>query len=179
MSERVKQIRSTVNTVVQLEHEWVRKDIGHGDAKCTPWIPFPWYDFTALVAEAVTEVDGDRFLEIGAGVGTKMMLARDIFGFEVRGIECVPEYAARAREAGLDVVTADALHWDGYAGYDLVWFNRPYADADMQAKLEAKIWHDVSPGTVVIAANLEAPPPPHFYPVLDDGEVRRWIVQKM
>lgn len=179
MTARTQQIRETIAKITTLDTEWMNPSVGHDDpGQYIPWLPFPWHDFVSLVAEALPDMPGNHFFEIGAGIGTKMMLAKEIFGFDVTGIERVPEYAARARKLGLTVINADALAWNGYGGYGMVWFNRPFADPLTQAKLEAKVWDEVSPGTVVIGVNLEAPPPVSWYPILDDREVRRWISQK-
>ncbi len=174
------QVRSAMTTAAELDRKWLRADVGHEDtSRYTPWIPFPLYDFVALMAEALPETAGDRFLEVGCGVGSKLLLAGTVFGLNARGIERVPEYVAEARRHGLAVDAADALDYPGYGDFDLLFFNRPLADPVLQAALEAKIWCEVPAGAVVIGANLEAPPPASWYPVLDDGEVRRWISQKL
>jgi SAM-dependent methyltransferase len=181
MTNHAQLIRSTIGAVVALDAEWRTSPAGRDDLSTyLPYMPTPpWPDFVALLAEALPEaVTGDRFLEIGAGVGTRMMLAEAVFGLDVHGVERVPEYVKAARERGLQVDEADALGWDGYGGYDIVFFNRVFADQDSQARLEQQVYAGMKPGAVVIAANLLAPPPRTWYPVLDDGEVRRWILQK-
>lgn len=179
MTARTDQIRRTIGDVVLLDEEWRRNPAGRDDPAYLPWMPFIWPDFLALIGEALPEVTGDRFLDIGCGCGTKMMLAEEVFGLTVHGIERVPEYVAAARQRGLTVTEADALDWDGYGKYDLIFFNRPFFDKDRQALLEKQVWADMKPGAVVIAANLLAPPPQSFALILDDSEVRRWIKQKV
>jgi trans-aconitate methyltransferase len=179
VSDQEKLIRSVIGTVIAQEHQWLASSAGRDNlATYTPWMPFPWPDFVALVAEAFPETTGDKYLEVGAGVGTKMMLAEAIFGLDVHGVERVPEYVAAARERGLPVEEADALGWGGYGDYDIIFFNRVFQDRGLQERLEQQVWADMKSGAVVIAANLLAPPPATWYPILDDGEVRRWILQK-
>jgi trans-aconitate methyltransferase len=179
VTTRTQQIRATIGEVIALDAEWRAKEAGRDNqATYLPWMPFSWPDFIALVAEALPEVTGDQFLDIGAGVGTKMMLAENVFGLDACGVERVPEYVKAAHERRLTVIEADALTYDGYGDYDLVFFNRPFYDKNLQAQLEQRVWENMKSGAVVIAVNLLAPPPPSWYLILDDREVRRWIFQK-
>ena len=171
-------IRDALSTAAELDRQWMTPESGRDDPRCTPWMPFPVHDFIALVAEALPETSGDRFLEIGCGIGTRMLVAQAVFGLEVSGIERVPEYARAAAELGLDVQVTDALGWGGYSKPDLIWFNRPFRDPVQQRQLEMQVWQDAAPDTVIICANLENTPPPDWWLVLDDREVRRWIVRK-
>lgn len=180
MSTRSEHIHGMIATVNQMEAAWRKTAAGRENlAVYLPWMPFPWPDFVALVAEAMPEVQGDLFLDVGSGPGTKMMLAEEIFDLSTHGIELVPEYVKQARQLGLTVTEADALGWDGYGKYDLIFFNRPFFDRDQQAQLEQQVWDGMKPGAVVIGVNLMEPPPSSWYPILDDGEVRRWISQKL
>ena len=169
-----------ISTVVTLDREWMgRTSIGRDMPETyLPWMPFSWPDFIALVAEALPEITGDKFLDVGCGVGTKMMLAEEIFDLDVHGIERVPEYVKEARGRGLTVTEADARGWNGYGDYDIIFFNRPFFSQEMQAELEQQVWDDMKPGAVIIGVNLLAPPPASWHPILDDGEVRRWVLQK-
>jgi trans-aconitate methyltransferase len=179
MTARTQQIRSMISTTVALDHEWMTRPAGRDEPTLyLPWMPFSWPDFVALVAEALPETTGDRFLDIGCGIGTKMMLAEEIFGLNVQGVERVPEYVKEARQHGLVVAEADVLGWDGYNEFDLVFFNRPFYDQARQRELEQRVWANMKSGAVVIGVNLIDPPPSSWYLILDDHEVRRWIMQK-
>jgi hypothetical protein len=79
-------IREVMTQAARLEREWLGKDPGT-DSRYLPWMPFSIPAFIALAAEALPETSGNRFLDIGAGAGTKMLLAREIFGLRVTGIE--------------------------------------------------------------------------------------------
>lgn len=180
MSKRSDQIASCLRVVDRLKQEWMQKVPGAGDATHTPWMPFPTYDLIPLLAAAVAEADGgDRFLEIGCGPGPNMMLADEIFGLDVQGIERVPEYVAQARQQGLLVHEADAGEWKGYGDYDILWFNRPFRDRDAQRALEDLVWSEMREGAVVICANLENKPPSTWYMIDEDWEVRRGVWQKL
>lgn len=172
------EIRDVLRTATELDYEMSVHPGGRDNPDCTPWMPFPMFDFIALTAEALQETRGDRFLEVGCGPGTRMLLAREIYGFDVTGIERTAAYAERGHQLGLKIEVADAMAWKGYGNFDLVWFNRPFRDRSLQRQLEAKIWDALSPGAVVMCANLENPPPSSWILVLDDWEIRRGIWQK-
>jgi len=170
----------------RLDRDWMRKVDQDEDEKVlyTPWMPFPNRQFTALLIEAVpdaVEAGGahPRFLDIGCGPGSKMIIAREVAGMDAHGFDRVPEYVQAAREQGLSVEIADALGWKSYADFHLIWFNRVFRDPRLQAQLEEQVWDGMAPATVVITANLENPPPPsRFHVILDDQEARRGIYLK-
>jgi SAM-dependent methyltransferase len=172
-------IRETMWTTARLEREWSGKIPDTDKSRC-PWMPFPMHAFISLLDEAFAVARGNRFLDIGCGVGTKMMRARDQYGLDVTGIEAIPEYAAEAGRHGLDVRIGDAADYGGYGDHDLIWFYRPLRDQDLQAALEKTVWDQMAPGAVVMIAGLEAPPPsPAFWPELDDWELKRGIYRKL
>jgi hypothetical protein len=148
---------------MRLDREWMRKATGRDDPRSTPWMPFPLFDFIALVAEALPESAGDALLEVGCGIGTRMRVAHDLYGLDCHGIDRVPEYVAQATELlpegmpGVTAEVADALGWDGYGKYDLLWFNRPFADRVLQRQLEAQVWSDMKPGDAAAACLVAGP----------------------
>ena len=181
-------IAAVLRTVLQVEqkHRGLVIQSEREHAMFTPWMPFQPFRFWAMAGEAMTEISfppdparRPRALEIGAGPGTKMLILRELLGFEVHGIEYYDEYAVTARALGLDVVTADAGDWADYGGYQLIWFNRVFRDKAAQALLERRVWDLASPGTVIMCAYLEDRPPMSWYPVLDAwGDDRTGIWQK-
>jgi SAM-dependent methyltransferase len=166
--------------VEQLEREWMQKVPEDPGTRLTyaPWMPFNIPAFENLLFDAFCEAPGNRFLEIGCGIGTKMLLAREFYGLDVFGIERVPEYVAQAVKLDLDVAEADAAGWYNYGAFDLIWFNRVFRDPVTEAALELQVWEDMAPGAVVMCANLNAPPPPGWLIVLDDLELHRGAWQK-
>lgn len=178
MNSRAEAVAATMRRAVQLDQQWQRK-VPEDDRRYTPWMPFSTPAFVALLAEAMPEAQpagGDiRFLDIGCGPGSKMLIARDLFGLDATGFDRVPEYVAAARSLGLDAHDADAGHYAAYGRFQVIWFNRVARDAAIQARIEAKIWRDAADGTLVICANLEDRPPSSWFPVLDDWDDRRGI----
>jgi len=176
-----REIGGTIRTAAEMERSWQGKipQAPAEKARYTPWMPFQLFRFIAMLAEALPEITGPHFLEIGAGIGTKMRVAEEMFLLDVHGIELADEYAAVARTMGLDVVTADALDWPGYGGYDLIWCNRVFRDPEPQRQLEDRVWRTSDPGAVIMCANLETRPPVSWYPVLDEwDDCRAGIWQK-
>jgi SAM-dependent methyltransferase len=166
-------IRESMKLTTRLEREWTGKIQDTDKSRC-PWMPFPMHAYISMLDEAFLAAPGNRFLDIGCGVGTKMIRARDQYGMDVTGIEIVPEYAAEAGRHGLDVRIGDAADYGGYGDHDLIWFYRPFRDPDLQAALEKLVWDGMAAGAVVMTAGLEAPPP-GFIPWLDDLELKRGI----
>jgi SAM-dependent methyltransferase len=172
-------LREAMKAAARLEKEWRGKIPDNDKSRC-PWMPFPMSAYILLLDEAFLAAPGNRFLDVGAGVGSKMLRARDTYGLDITGIEIVPEYAAEAGRAGLDVRLGDALDFRDYGDYDLIWLYRPFRDPGLQADLERIIWDQMAPGAIVMCAGLEAPPPsPQFWPELDDLELKRGIYRKL
>ncbi len=176
---RSQEIRDILQQAARLDREWQGK-ADTGDRAYTPWMPFNTAEFLTLLIEAIGEAPGDRFLEIGSGIGTKLLLAGQIFGLEVHGIERVQEYSNQAvallgpdRDFSWRVTNADAIDYDGYGKFDIIWFNRPFRDPVMQSALEQQVWAETAHGSVVICANLEDRPPSSWLIVDDDWERRR------
>jgi trans-aconitate methyltransferase len=178
VSSTAQEIRAAIARAQQLDAQWQRNPAGRDDARSTPWMPFPLFDFIALVAEALPDSAGESFLEVGCGIGTRMLVASTVFGLDAHGIDRVDEYVAQASELGCSAEVADALTWDDYGKYDVIWFNRPFRDRGLQRQLEARVWEAMKPGAVVIWANLEMPPPANWWPVLIDTDRPRGITQK-
>lgn len=166
-----------IRTAARTDGEW-RQKVEQDEterSRYLPWMPFPLPVFVSMLYEAVAEAPGDRFLEIGCGPGSKLLVAQELFGLDVHGIERTAAYVAAAWELGLAAEVADAAGYPRYGDPDIIWFNRPFRDPDPEYKLECQVWADMKPGAVVMCANLEYPPPSSWPLILDDLEARRGI----
>lgn len=177
MSARSGTVASVMRRAAQLDRDWQRKG-PVTDPRFTPWMPFNLGEFTGLLAEAVAGYEpGDdediSFLDVGCGPGSKMLVARDIFGLDALGFDIQREYVAAACSLGLNAHQGDARIWPGYGRAQITWFNRVARDPGIQARIESKVWEDTAPGAVVMCANLENRPPQAWFPVVDDWEARR------
>jgi SAM-dependent methyltransferase len=99
-----------------------------------------------------------RFLDVGCGAGLKVVTAIEFFPCS-DGLEYDPGYARAAQSLfgamGLGqcrVIEGDAMAFEGYDDYDVVYFYRPMRDLDATRALEARIAVAVRPGTILIAA---------------------------
>lgn len=173
---RTGDIRTVLATVTELDRQWKGKVTVPADA--TPWMPSDPAQFLVLLIEAIAEAPGDTFLEVGCGIGTRMLLAQELFGLKCYGIEREHEYIKQAWGLGLTAEPVDALGWQSYRDFGIVFFNRPFQDTVKQAQLERQVWEDMAPGAVVIAMNLLAPPPSAWIIVTDDWEARRGVWMK-
>ena len=173
-------VRELLTEIRQVERKWQKQvDVGDEDM-FAGWMPSDVAQFLVLLIEAIAEAPGRGFLEIGCGPGTKMMLARDLFGLDVSGFDRVPEYVVAAREQGLNVATCDAMRFDAYERFDIVFFNRPFRDRAAQRELERLVYGKIRRGAVVICMNLETQPPGDKYLVVtDDWESRRGVWLKL
>jgi predicted O-methyltransferase YrrM len=94
---------------------------------------------------------------VGCGGGIKVLLAAEYFP-RADGLEYDAGYAATARQV-LDragrlpsrVIHADALSFDGYGEYDVIYFYQPMKSPDGLRALEQRIATQARPGTILIA----------------------------
>jgi SAM-dependent methyltransferase len=172
-------LRESIKLAAKLEKDWLGQVPEINRQHC-PLMPFPMHAFISLLDDGFTAAPGNRFLDVGAGPGSKMIRARDSYGMDVTGIEVVPEYAAEAGRRGLDVRVGDALDFTDYGDFDLIWLYRPFRDPDLEADLEKIIWDGMRAGAIVMCAGLEAMPPAgSFWPELYDLELNRGIYRKL
>ncbi|MEM9247618.1 MAG: methyltransferase domain-containing protein [Pseudomonadota bacterium] len=106
-----------------------------------------------------------RFGDVGCGGGVKLVMARRFFG-HCTGIEYESQYVANAevflKKVGLpnlDVEHADALTYEEYGKFDVLYFYRPMrSDQDLE-RLEQQVVANVKPGTLILAPyNLHLQP---------------------
>lgn len=130
---------------------------------CWPDIPLPPSRFlghahTAYrVALAQRRPGPLRFLDVGCGGGIKVLLAAEFFA-RADGLEYDAGYAATARQV-LDragrlpsqVIHGDALTYDGYGDYDVLYFYQPMKSLEGLRALEERIATQARPGTILIA----------------------------
>lgn len=98
-----------------------------------------------------------RFLDVGAGIGTKLLVAEGL-GLRATGIEIRPEYIEVARRLELNVELADAMTWDRYAEFDIVYAYRPMMTQESQAVLDARIQTMMRPGGVLFLVGYVSAP---------------------
>jgi len=168
-----KDIKNILAETMAEDLEWLTHGRVPGqkpDPVYNPWMPFQMADFVAIMTECVAQSEGRMFLDVGSGIGTKLAVAQELFDLEAMGIEYDPVMAGYADDSGRVTLTCDALKYEGYDRYDIIWMYRPFRDPLSQAKLEHKIYEAMKPGAIIAGAALCAPP--HgFEIIIDDWEI--------
>lgn len=116
------------------------------------------------------QVRKKKFLDVGCGIGTKLLLAGS--QFETFGLEINSKYAEMARQlvdigystcdckddkdcgfrhAKTHIFEGDALKFNRYDEFDVIYFYRPFQDDRKQRRLEAQIIEQAKEGAVVLA----------------------------
>lgn len=101
-----------------------------------------------------------RFGEAGAGIGTKLYLAKNKYNLVEYGYEINPDYVARAKELDVSIEVRDLRaepkpEWDIY---DIVYTARPFKDDDEEVAWEQEVQDAMRPGAVLIAAYVARKP---------------------
>jgi SAM-dependent methyltransferase len=145
-------------------------DVYHG------FRPFPLGKFGGLFLAAYSawkargRTGEARFLEVGCGIGTKLVLIQEVFstydvqadGFDVDA-SLVEQADQLLRSHGLrgicDVWRDYAEDFDLYDDYDIVYLNRPIADYERMAVLEQHVFNTMQFGAILIHCNPLTRPP--------------------
>ncbi|HVT98893.1 MAG TPA: class I SAM-dependent methyltransferase [Acidobacteriaceae bacterium] len=161
-----------IRQVQETEHRW----FAQGDPKSPtlPWMPFQQSAFLAMLYDCIPEMSGRKFLDVGCGPGTKMQLAKHVYGLDVSGLEISPEMARAAGAVGT-VTCVDALKAPRgtFSSYDLIWLYRPFRDSELEWLLESRIMKEMKPGAILAGGAWEICPADHkWVTVVDDWELR-------
>ncbi|MEM9049630.1 MAG: class I SAM-dependent methyltransferase [Pseudomonadota bacterium] len=114
-------------------------------------VHFAW---RVLAAQGRSETA--RFIDVGSGAGSKVVLASRVFA-QADGLELDPGYAEASRRmlgqrftTNCRTIEGDALEFDGFDGYDVIYFFLPIRDRDAMRALEDRIIARARPRTVLI-----------------------------
>ncbi|TDL85489.1 hypothetical protein [Meridianimarinicoccus aquatilis] len=101
-----------------------------------------------------------RFLDVGCGVGLKVVSALEFFP-SADGLEYDAGYARTSKAlfkamglAQCGSIHGDAVSFDKYADYDVIYFYRPMRNEEGLKKMENQIVEHARPGTILIAPYL-------------------------
>ncbi len=97
-----------------------------------------------------------KFLDVGCGLGTKCMLAKE-YGLIANGIDINSQYALVAANMGIEVQCINALEYPHYGLYDVIYWYLPIKDRPKQAQLEIKIFKGASPTAILYPASNYMP----------------------
>lgn len=151
-----------------------------GNDERLPYMPFQLADFTAILFEAAAETNGTFFLDVGAGTGSKMMIAEELFSLNAYGIEIdenlvlASSYNRNRRLTCTCALTGDV----DYSIYDIIWLYRPFRDPELEAKLENRIRQEMKPEAILAGGAWELEPPRHWETIVDDWDCKRGAYKK-
>lgn len=160
------ELYAAFNTMLRLEKRWIPQVSGKGREHSFPYVPYPLGLFFSALQTARTHfmqfdqerTEPRRFLDVGCGIGTKVVLACQL-GWSGDGLDFVPEYVEAARELvtnGSRIFQANALQFGEYESYDLVYAYRPLMTDERMAELVAYICDNTRPGTLLYLPTYEA-----------------------
>ncbi|MEM0937144.1 MAG: class I SAM-dependent methyltransferase [Pseudomonadota bacterium] len=133
------------------------------DHGCFADIPLPVRKFDALMLAAYRLMlargkrDGVRFLDVGCGGGTKLVIARRYFSachgleYDKGYVEEGTRFLDKLGRLNMTIEHADALAYTGYDAFDIIYFYRPMRTDDRLAELERQVMRHARPGTLVLA----------------------------
>ncbi len=115
------------------------------------FIPFPCGAFVDMLTEAFFLLGHDRnkkFLDIGCGFGSKVILACSLF--DGYGIEYNQDYVDKANLLGLNRVgLGDAFTFNKYDQFDLLYYYRPIHDDARYRIFENLVHRNMKVGALV------------------------------
>lgn len=115
------------------------------------FVPFPCGAFVDLVLEAFFVLGQDKskkFLDVGSGIGSKVILASPFF--DAYGIDYNEKYVEKAKQIGMNRVgLVNALEFDRYDNFDLIYYYRPIANMEKYGIFENMVYTQMKPGSLV------------------------------
>lgn len=138
-------------------------------------IPMEIQRFELLISAAYRlllvkgQADSARFLDVGCGGATKVLAASRVFA-RCDGLEYDPGYVTAgqntlrltAPNTG-EVMLGDALEYEGYDQYDVIYYYRPVRNDALLFKMSQRIVEQAKPGTIILAPyNLYLAAPAEF-----------------
>lgn len=146
----------TPEEIADWEDEWAAKP---GPPGRIGFIPYPLDGFrTLLKAALATRPATPSFLDLGAGIGSKLVVASQMGCKPVNGVEVVASYVAEARRRQLPVAFMDVT-CAPVAFHAIVYLNHPLADPAAERALEERVHAELSPHALLIQVRGLTPIP--------------------
>lgn len=147
--ETLARYRLLLGSIAKLEGLYCNREV-HDD-KSYHYIAFPAYSFIDMLFEGFVLLGGDsrkKFLDIGCGIGTTVLMASNIF--DAYGFDYNNELVHRAQFiVGDRVCCDDAMTFDRYEQFDFIYYYRPFVDDDLQFQLEERIYKGMKFGSLI------------------------------
>lgn len=133
-----------------------------------PYIPFEPTEFYQKISRLVERYKIKSFLDVGAGYGDKVLIAKDIVE-KADGIEYLKEYVDVAKSFGIDLIHADAFEFSKYGDYDLIYMYHPIHDYKIYTKLVVLLMENMKVGGYLLEVY---DPYDDFVKLVDDNKER-------
>jgi len=142
------QLEAIHRTIQRLEMAWVPDVLDHPVFK--PYQVLPVAMLLDALRDAEPSARGRRFLDIGCGVGTTLLLVH-LMGYQVSGFDRVPEYIDQARRLvpEADVWVADLFNVEEFDA-DIILMAHPCEDEEVEREAEEHVIERASEGTILI-----------------------------
>jgi len=118
------------------------------------YYPFPISHFLDGLYCLAKERPNSKYLEVGSGIGTKLILAAEA-GFKVTGIEINPEYFEESKKLiessgqSIELIQVDAKTWNHYQEFDCIYLGGAFKNEFEENELEDIILQSVQPSTLL------------------------------
>jgi len=163
---RARSVQAVLSWAQDTEHQYLSHRPSRNKT-CNPWMPFQIGEFLSFMAEIMAVANGAMFLDVGGGPGTKPKLAEELFGLIGAEIE-VDGQMAQAASLLCRTFHQDALGFEDYGSYDIVWLYRPFSSPWHENELELEIMGQMKPGAILAGGDWEMEQPPPWITVIDD-----------
>lgn len=116
------------------------------------WLPLSKDEFLFEMSY-VGNGDGRSFLDVGSGLGEKLVFAREL-GFDAHGLELRPELVDIARRffPEFPVTIDNALEYDRYGDFDVIYLYQLSPDHDIDREINERIVDQMRPGAYFVCA---------------------------
>lgn len=162
-----------------LDQQWVNKYVNlRGDPHIWGWEPHSVPVFTRLLDLAVPYASERSFLEVGCGIATKCEIAKRRHNLDVAGVEIHAVYAREAERRGIKVFNQDAVSFEHYRDYGIVYQNATFRDRDKQDSFEVWLQEQLNPGQVLIRL-CSSRIPEGWETILDETDVEQGVWRKL
>jgi hypothetical protein len=137
--------------------------------------PYPISTFGKLLTAAIEDMHwtwnpgvdepAPRFLEVGCGPGTKLVIAEKVFGLDAGGFDYNSDYVRDANEllqskgckGGAFLADARTVNAP-YNIADVIWLNRPFVHLELTKDLEKMVLDRMHPGAYIVLGNYACDP---------------------
>ena len=124
-------------------------------------MPIQRYEILLTAANRVCTVlnrtTPQRFVDVGCGGGTRVFVASryfpyaDGFDYDMGYVEAGQDTMKAIGASQSEIFYANALTYEGYDTYDIIYFYRPLRDEVLLAQMQQHIIRTARPGTILIA----------------------------